>query len=81
MSKIIKVNLKNNSYNIYIGTDILKNIGDFHKKYFMNRSKIVIYDEILYNQAREMSIFKEGFIDAKGTIKDIRNEIIYKWAR
>ena len=49
MSKIIKVNLKKNSYNIYIGTDILKNIGDFHKKYFMNRSKIVIYDEILYN--------------------------------
>ena len=48
MSKIIKVNLKNNSYKIHIGTDILNNIGIFHKEYFNNRSKIVIYDEVLY---------------------------------
>ena len=63
MSKIIKVNLKK-FYNIYIGNDILKNIGDFHKKYFMNRSKIVIYDEILYN-----SIYYKKLINNLGKCK------------
>lgn len=49
MSKIIKVNIKDNPYNIYIGTEILNNIDKFHKEYFNNRSKIVIYDKILKN--------------------------------
>ncbi len=49
MSKIIKVNIKNNSYKIFIGTEILNNIDKFHKEYFNDRSKIVIYDKILNN--------------------------------
>ena len=49
MSKVIKVNLNNNSYKIFIGTNIIENIDKFHKEYFNNRSKIVIYDKILSN--------------------------------
>jgi hypothetical protein len=26
-----------------------------------------------------MPVFKEGFIQLKGTIKDIKDEVIYKW--
>lgn len=47
MSKVIKVNLKDNSYAIHIGADILNKLDKFHKDYFNNRSKIVIYDKIL----------------------------------
>ena len=45
------------------------------------KTPILLIDEMLYNQANEMSIFKEGFIDIKGTVKDIKDEIVYKWIK
>ena len=47
MPQIINVNLKNNSYNIIIGENILENIDDLHRKYFGQRSKIIIFDKKL----------------------------------
>jgi 3-dehydroquinate synthase len=58
MAKLIKVNLKNNPYKIYIGNDIIKNIDYYHKKYFNNRSKIVIYDKKLSNSIYLKNIIK-----------------------
>ena len=33
MPQIINVDLKNNSYNIIIGDNVLENIDDLHKQY------------------------------------------------
>ena len=42
-------------------------------------SPILLIDQILYDEAKEMPIFKEEFIQLKGSIKDIKDEVIYKW--
>ena len=47
MAKIVKVNLKNNAYNIIIGDNIIKNINNFHQQYFNQRPKVVIFDNKL----------------------------------
>jgi 3-dehydroquinate synthase len=59
MSKVIKVNLKNNSYKIFIGTNIINNIDKYHKEYFNNRSRIVIYDKILSNSIYLKKLIKK----------------------
>ena len=61
MSKVIKVNIRDNSYNIYIGSDIIDNIDNFHDEYFNKRSKIIIYDKRLSN-----SIYLEKLIKKLG---------------
>tara|TARA_B100000686_G_scaffold240186_1_gene248664 strand:- start:15245 stop:16345 length:1101 start_codon:yes stop_codon:yes gene_type:complete len=47
MTRIIKVNIKNNKYKIIIGYEILNSINQLHKKYFPKRNKIIIYDKKL----------------------------------
>ena len=47
MPQIINVKLKNNSYSIVIGDNILENIEDLHRQYFGQRSKIIIFDKKL----------------------------------
>ena len=42
-------------------------------------SPILLIDKMLYDEAKEIPIFKEGFIQLKGSIKDIKDEVIYKW--
>ena len=47
MAKTVKVNLKNNAYNIIIGDNVIENINNFHQQYFGQRPKIVIFDNKL----------------------------------
>ena len=47
MPQTINVSLKNNSYNIIIGDNILENLDDLHRQYFGQRSKIIIFDKKL----------------------------------
>jgi len=47
MAKTVKVNLKNNAYNIIIGDNIIENINNFHQQYFNQRPKVVIFDNKL----------------------------------
>ena len=47
MTKTINVNIKNNSYKIIIGSNIIDDINSLHKKYFGHRPKIVIFDKKL----------------------------------
>jgi len=47
MPQVVNVKLKNNSYNIIIGDNVLENIDDLHKQYFGQRSKIIIFDKKL----------------------------------
>tara|TARA_B110000263_G_scaffold182877_1_gene160506 strand:+ start:82 stop:1182 length:1101 start_codon:yes stop_codon:yes gene_type:complete len=44
MPETVKVNIKNYSYQIIIGNNILENANNFHEKYFYQRPKIVIFD-------------------------------------
>ena len=45
------------------------------------QNPILLIDEMLYNQVNNKEIFKENFIKLKGTVKDIENEVIYKWTK
>ena len=45
------------------------------------QTPILLIDQMLYDEAKEMSVFKEEFVQLKGTIKDIKDEVIYKWIK
>ena len=42
---------------------------------------ILLIDQMLYDKGKEMSVFKEEFLQLRGTIKDIKDEVIYKWIK
>ena len=47
MVKKVKISLKNSSYYIHIGNNLLTKINDFHKNRFNDRPKILTYDKNL----------------------------------
>ena len=59
MSKVIRVNIKNNPYKIYIGNNIIDNIDNFHAEYFNKRSKIIIYDKRLSSSIHLKKLIKK----------------------
>ena len=58
MAKIIRVNLKNNPYKIFIGRNIINNVNIFHRELFNNRTKIIIYDQILSDSIHLKKLIK-----------------------
>jgi len=49
MQKKIKVKLKENSYDIFIGNSIFKNINNYMEKYSLYRNVLVIVDDKVYS--------------------------------
>ena len=61
MTKTINVNIKNNSYKIIIGNDIIEKVDILHKNYFNKRSKVVIFDARL-----SKSIYLKSLVNKLG---------------
>ena len=62
MPKKIKVNLKDNSYNIWIGSSIENNIYDYFKKYSIHKNILIVIDEIVFFKHKKLlNIFSKKY--------------------
>lgn len=62
MPKKIKVNLEENSYNIWIGNYTLKNINEYFNKYSIHKNILIVIDDIVFKKHKKpLNIFSKKY--------------------